>query len=100
MVNANVDLTAKVVDLPPYPLSSTVSTYGKPITTDTALRTNYTKIAKGSLIRIPLQWNNGSPCTSVSSAVQAHASASASRSAPMAALDSTTPLCGPVVPLV
>ena len=40
-----------------------MSTYGRPITTDNALRTNYTKIAKGSLIRIPLQWNNGNPCS-------------------------------------
>ena len=64
MVNVNVDLTAKVKDLPYSSLSSTVSTYGKPITTETVLRNNYAKIAKGSLIRIPFQWNNGNPCSS------------------------------------
>ena len=45
-------------------------------------------------------WNNGRPCTRVSSGVHCHASANASMSAATARLLSTTPFGGPVVPEV
>ena len=46
----------------------------------------------------PCTWNSGRPCTSVSSGVHCHASASPSRPAAMARRDSTTPFGAPVVP--
>lgn len=46
----------------------------------------------------PWTWNNGNPWTRTSCALHAHAPASASRSAVIAALLNTTPLGTPVVP--
>jgi hypothetical protein len=62
--NATADFTRTVADLPLGAISTTVSTYGSAITTDTLARNVYSGITNGEIIRIPLQWNNGNPISS------------------------------------
>jgi hypothetical protein len=69
--NATADLTTKVVDLPSGAESTTISTYGSPVTTDAVARALYGRIVAGQIVRIPLQWNGGTPVSSAGGASHA-----------------------------
>ena len=60
----SADLSSTLRHLPARPISTTISTYGKPVTTDATARGVYARLTAGQIVRIPIQWNNGHPISS------------------------------------